>query len=297
MPSAHIVRVAQIADSFRVQQVGGMFDIPNRQNVPMEWDVSLPIEEKDWNIGLIIGASGSGKSVIASEIFKDAYLHASFDWPADKSVLDGFPADLDAKSITGALSSVGFSSPPHWLKSWHVLSNGMKFRAELARVLLLKEETVIFDEFTSVVDRDVAKICCAAVAKTIRRRLRPRLVAISCHFDILDWLQPDWVFDVNKNRFEWRRLRRRPEVRLEIQEESPAVWPLFRGHHYLSADMHRAAKVFVAYWLGRPVALTSYLHFPHASTARFKREHRTVVLPDFQGIHRSFKLGHRVSGR
>ena len=297
MPSAHIVRVAQIADSFRVQQVGGMFDIPNRQNVPMEWDVSLPIEEKDWNIGLIIGASGSGKSVIASEIFKDAYLHASFDWPADKSVLDGFPADLDAKSITGALSSVGFSSPPHWLKSWHVLSNGMKFRAELARVLLLKEETVIFDEFTSVVDRDVAKICCAAVAKTIRRRLRPRLVAISCHFDILDWLQPDWVFDVNKNRFEWRRLRRRPEVRLEIQEESPAAWPLSRGHHYLSADMHRAAKVFVAYWLGRPVALTSYLHFPHASTARFKREHRTVVLPDFQGIGIGNALSEWLGGK
>lgn len=29
---------------------------------------------------------------------------------------------------------------------------------------------------------------------------------------------------------------------------------------------------------------TSVLHFPHPSSNKFKREYRTVVLPDFQGI-------------
>src|SRR5258708_2674225 len=103
MPRAHIIKTAAITDSFRVQQVAGMFDVPNRKDVTMEWTVEIPHEEKPWEIGMIVGASGSGKSVIASEIFKNAYLHSVFDWPKDASVLDGFPADVSAKDITLAL--------------------------------------------------------------------------------------------------------------------------------------------------------------------------------------------------
>jgi ABC-type ATPase with predicted acetyltransferase domain len=46
------------------------------------------------------------------------------------------------------------NSVPSWYKPYQVLSNGEKFRADLARKL--KSNTVI-DEFTSVVDRTVAK--------------------------------------------------------------------------------------------------------------------------------------------
>lgn len=284
MPRAHIVRRAPINDSFRVQQVRGMFDVPPSKDVVVEWDVNLPIEGKQWQIGVIVGPSGSGKTTIAGELFKDAYIHEGFDWPKDKSVLDGFPESVEGKSVTEALSSVGFSSPPHWLKSWHVLSNGQKFRAELARVLSHDAETVVFDEFTSVIDRDVAKVCCAAVSKVLRRRQRPRLVALSCHYDILDWLQPDWVYDVGTGRFESRSLQRRPAINLEIHKADPSAWSLFRGHHYLTADINKACRCFVATWDGRPVAFTAYLHFPHPKSRNLKRIHRTVVLPDFQGV-------------
>ena len=100
------------------------------------------------------------------------------------------------KDITGILTAVGFSSPPSWIKPYRVLSNGERFRCDLARAILEGGELVVFDEFTSVVDRTVARIGSAAVAKAVRRTGPPRFVAISCHYDIARWLQPDWVLDM-----------------------------------------------------------------------------------------------------
>lgn len=191
MPRAHLVIESEIAASFRVEQVRGLFDVPSKTHVRHEWQVDIPIEGKDWTIGLIVGPSGSGKTTIASRLFPDARLHAGYDWPEDAAIVDAFPADLSAKAITAALSSVGFSSPPHWLKRFSHLSNGQKFRCELARVMLEPSDTIIIDEFTSVVDRDAAKISSAAVAKAIRKHRKPRLIAASCHYDIVDWLDPD----------------------------------------------------------------------------------------------------------
>jgi GNAT superfamily N-acetyltransferase len=283
MPLAHIVRESPISDSFRTAQVMGMFDVPHRGSIRHEWDVELPLESHDWKIGLIVGSSGSGKTTIARELFPHAYFHERFDWPAG-SLLDGFPAAAATKDIVEALSSVGLSSPPMWIKPFAHLSNGQQFRAELARSMMHDADTIIFDEFTSVVDRTVAQVCSAAVSKLIRRRHRPQLVAVSCHFDIIDWLQPDWLFDVNENRFEWRSLRRKPPITLRINETPRSTWQLFRGHHYLSADLHPAAKCYLATWQDVPVAFVAVILQPHNIVYNFRREHRVVVLPDFQGV-------------
>src|SRR5439155_3212987 len=82
--------------------------------------------------------------------------------------------------------------------------------------------------------------------------------------------------------FARRLLRRRPPIELRIHQATVEAWPVFRGHHYLSASLHRAARCFVATWNGVPVAFTSYL--PLAGFRGVKREHRTVVLPDYQGV-------------
>lgn len=297
MPSGHVVRKTNISSSFRVDQVRGMFDVPHKKELVTEWDVSIPIEEKQWSIGAIIGASGSGKTTIATELFSGSHLHSNFNWSNTASILDEFPKEITTKEVVEMLSSVGLSSPPHWLKPFCHLSNGQKFRVELARLLLSEHDCVLFDEFTSVVDREVAKVCCAALSKTIRRRLRPQLVAISCHFDIIDWLQPDWVFDVSANRFEWRTLRRRPEIHLRVYKANSLAWELFRGHHYLDTSINKAAQCFVATWNDKPVAFTSYLHFVHAQVKNAKREHRTVVLPDFQGVGIGNKLSEFIGNR
>lgn len=157
--------------------------------------------------------------------------------------------------------------------------------------MLEDADTIIFDEFTSVVDRDAARISSAAVAKAIRRRGSPRLIALSCHYDIVDWLDPDWVYDTANMAFDWRSLRGRPPIELRIHQASATAWPLFRGHHYLSRDLNGSARCFVATWNDSPVAFTSYMHFPHATARNIKREYRTVVLPDYQGVG----IGNRLS--
>ena len=56
---------------------------------------------------------------------------------------------------------------------------------------------IAFDEFTSVVDRNVARIGSAAVAKAIRGgTIGCRFVAVTCHYDVTEWLAPDWVIDM-----------------------------------------------------------------------------------------------------
>lgn len=283
MPSVHIVRKSKVKDSFRVQQVRGMFDY-QREDIIHEWKSVLPTEEKPWSIGLIVGPSGAGKTTLASEAFPSFSFHSGFEWDAEKAVVDGFPSDLDTKQLVGMFNAVGFSSPPHWLKPFQHLSNGQKFRVELARCLLENKTGMIFDEFTSVVDRDVAKIGCAAIAKALRRKDGPPFIAVSCHYDIIDWLDPDWVFDVGSQRFEWRLRRRFPKIDITIYKTNTEAWRLFREHHYLDHHINRAAQCFVAVWNNKPIAFSSAVHFPHPKCATFKREHRTVVLPDFQGV-------------
>lgn len=101
--------------------------------------------------------------------------------------------------ITRMFTSLGFSSVPSWLKPYPVLSNGEKMRADLAYTLLsaTTDNPVAYDEFTSVVDRDVAHNLCLALHKHIKRTPGLRFIAVTCHSDILDWLQPDWVYSTD----------------------------------------------------------------------------------------------------
>jgi ABC-type transport system involved in cytochrome c biogenesis ATPase subunit len=262
-------------------QVEGLFDIPPTERSEVVLRASLPIEDKPWSIGLIVGPSGSGKTSIAREVFGDAFT-VSYSWPENKSVVDGFPSSMGTKAVVGLLSSVGFSSPPSWLRPFRCLSTGEQFRATVARALAEQPDLTVLDEFTSVVDRTVARVSSAAVAKAVRANKR-RLVAVSCHYDIIEWLSPDWILDTVDRSFQWRELQRRPPVQLEIRRVSTDAWDIFGHHHYLTTTLHRNTICFLATVEDRPAAFTGVLAFPHADRPGW-REHRTVCLPDFQGI-------------
>src|SRR5690606_16358303 len=109
----------------------------------------------------------------------------------------------------------GFSSPPAWLRPFHVLSNGEQFRVTMARALAESVGLVVVDEFTSVVDRTVAQIGSAAIAKAVRRR-GGRFIAVACHYDIADWLEPDWIYEPHTARFARDRLRR-PDIEIAVR--------------------------------------------------------------------------------
>ena len=282
MQSISIVRQCDIQRTPRVMQTEGLFDVPEKAKEIREWEVNLPLAEKEWNIGLIVGPSGCGKSVIISELF-ESDLIKGFNWPKDQSVIDAFPAEMGIKDITELLSSVGFSSPPSWLKPYRVLSNGEKFRVFMARVLAERRGLAVVDEFTSVVDRTVAQVGSTAIAKTIRKRGQ-KFIAATCHYDILDWLQPDWVYSPVDNSFEWRFLQQRPEIKLDILRVHYSAWDYFKEHHYLTRDIHKAARCFMALWDNRPVAFAGIMAFPHLKLKNAYRGHRLVCLPDFQGV-------------
>lgn len=285
MQSVNLVEISRsvpIQITPRVLQLNGIFDVPPMNRSEEKWTVSFTLPEQ-WNVGLIVGPSGSGKTTVARELFRE-HLVIGWDWPEDKSIVDGFSADMSIKDITALLSSVGFSSPPSWVRPFRVLSNGEQFRVTMARTLAEMKELAVVDEFTSVVDRTVAQIGSAAIAKTVRKR-QQRFIAVSCHYDIIDWLEPDWVYQPHTNEFySGRYLHQRPKIELEVKRVHHSAWQLFRKYHYLDTNLNTAAVCFCAFWKGQPVAFSSILHFPHAKVKDIKREHRTVCLPDFQGV-------------
>lgn len=197
MPSFNIVKEIEPVDSFRVSSVKSAFDL-KVERVKEQFKGNIDIEGKDWNVGLIVGGSGTGKTTIAKEVFGEEYI-TDFEYSGG-SIIDEMPKSKSVKEVEKQFTSVGFASPPSWLKPYHVLSNGEKMRADLARALLEEKEMVVFDEFTSVVDRDVAKTGSFAVSKAVRKAGK-KFIAVACHKDIIDWLEPDWIYDTDQKKF------------------------------------------------------------------------------------------------
>ncbi len=271
----------------RVLQVEGLFDLPPSDKSEVSWDVSLPLDERPWNIGLVVGPSGCGKSTIARQLWPGP-VALEPPWPADRAVLDAFPEAMPIKEIVSLLCSVGFSSPPAWLRPFHVLSTGQQFRVRLALRLACCPALAVMDEFTSTVDRTVAQIGSHALAKTVRARGQ-QFIALTCHEDVETWLNPDWVYRPDSNIFTWRSLRRRPVITLRICRVGRAAWQLFKPHHYLSTALAPSAVCFAASWEERPAAFSAWINSLTAGGG--KREHRTVTLPDYQGAG----IGHALS--
>lgn len=147
--------------------------------------------EIDFNIGVIVGASGSGKSQILKNYY--SYVEPVVEWKTDKAIVSHFETpDIALKK----LFAVGLSSVPTLCKPYQVLSNGEKYRADVARLL---GDNAIFDEYTSVVNRETAKSLSVSISKYIRREGIKNIVLATCHKDIIEWLEPDWVFDCDGN--------------------------------------------------------------------------------------------------
>lgn len=150
------------------------------------WDKpkNLP---KEFSVGVIYGASGSGKSTLLNE-FGETSKHY---WDNNKAIISHFESPNEG---INKLSAVGLNSIPSWYKPYYVLSNGEKFRADLSRSI---KNGAVIDEFTSVVDRNVAKAASVALSKYIKNNNIKNVVLSTCHEDILDWLEPDWVINTN----------------------------------------------------------------------------------------------------
>tara|TARA_R110002020_G_scaffold216413_3_gene424079 strand:- start:2341 stop:3501 length:1161 start_codon:yes stop_codon:yes gene_type:complete len=260
------------------------FDIQDKEETEVEVSFNLTEAKNfDWNIGVIYGSSGSGKTTILKRMGE--LSKSKFD--ADKPLISNFDW-LKPKHATLLLTSMGLSSVPTWLRPFHLLSNGEQYRAELAyKVGKAKEgEVVLIDEYTSVVDRDVAKAMSFALQKYIRKTNK-RIILASCHYDIMEWLMPDWTCSPQKGgaleRGDWLR-QSRPQIKLQISRVEADTWDFFKKHHYLTEDCSKSCKFYLFSWLGKPIGINAVIPQPSGHFKNGVRESRIVVLPDYQGL-------------
>lgn len=148
-------------------------------------DLGLLVREP-FRIGIVYGPSGSGKTQAIARLGSLVEPR----WDRGKVVADHF---VDADAAMRYLLAAGLSSVPQMLKPHSMLSNGEQYRATLARRLAERKagEVLCVDEFTSVVDRVVARSLCASLDRHLEAG--SGVVLATCHADVIPWLRPDWV--------------------------------------------------------------------------------------------------------
>lgn len=266
-------------DSYRAARVKSLFNAENGCNFDLSIDADL---SGDWQIGVVVGPSGSGKSSIGRVIFGENKIHDyTKGWAPDAPIVDCIAPDGDFNEVTGALANVGLGDVPAWLRPFRVLSNGEQFRAGLARLICEKPAEVVIDEFTSVVDRQIARIGSQAFQKAWRRsNPKGKVVLLTPHYDILDWVQPDWVIDTKTRTFERGVPRERPRIELQIWKVDQSYWRFFKPHYYLDLPMPPCASYFIGTVDGE---LACHLAVAPRFEVHGYRGTRLVTMPEWQG--------------
>ena len=273
------------------------FDIQNRDetivSIPMELD---EINSFDWNIGVVYGGSGSGKSSIINHL--GGVREVIFD--IDKPLISNFNW-MEPEEATRVLTAMGLSSVPTWLRPYKFLSNGEQYRAMLAYLVSSSKdgETILIDEYTSVVDRDVAKAMSFALQKYVRRENK-KIILASCHFDIMEWVMPDWIYSPMKGggieKPDYLR-QGRPEISLSISRVEPKAWDFFKKHHYLTEEANKTYIYLLFEWNNKPIAINVIgRHLGTTGGVPGYRGSRVVVHPDYQGMGIGSKISEFCGG-
>ena len=268
--------------SYRAARVKSLFNAETGCNFDLVAEV--PADDPAWRIGVIVGPSGSGKSSIGREFWPGVPIaDLAANWPDDVPIVDAIAPDGDFNAVTSALAAVGLGDVPAWLRPFSVLSVGEKFRAGVARVIADPPRKIVIDEFTSALDRQIARFGALAFAKAWRRLpAGHQCLILTCHRDILEWVQPDWIFDTATGKFSSTEGVQRPRFELEIWQTDWRYWPAFEKHHYLKLPQMVAARCYLGVVDGEPVC-----HLAVSSRNKGRdveaRACRLVVLPEWQG--------------
>ena len=235
---------------------------------------------RDFSLGVIYGPSGSGKSSLLSEIGKETEVI----WEPNKAIASQVDPNL--------LMRLGLSSIPSLCRPYHVLSTGEKHRADIAQTL---RSGCVIDEFTSVCNRDLAQSISVGVRNVIDHFGYKNVVIATCHEDVINWLEPDWVANTLTRRLVEGRSERQPST-FKILPCSIKAWSIFIDHHYLSSDINKSAHCWLLVNETNMICgFASAIPFPSRDLRNAWREHRTVILPDFQGMGLGSKLSNAIA--
>lgn len=313
MPTLTVKLESSVATSYRCTRAANALDIDVKKKSVHELTIS-DVEFGDYTLGVILGASGSGKSTLARQVFGDDCFAASVV-PA-LPIIDQFPESWSYDDCAAALGGMGLTSVPCWIRPAFTLSNGQHARAQAALALAQSADdgVTVLDEWTSVVDRTVAKVMSHCVAK-YARRTQKKIVLCTCHRDVLEWLDPDWILDCNTAQFIDRRLlhrdvRARTEtLTFDIRRVERSTWRAFAKYHYLSAALPGGhIETFGLFHGDEQIGFQCFANYvpqPLAKVGagrmrmRDKRKmhsNRTVVHPDYTGFGLGIQLIDLTSG-
>lgn len=189
---------SEASTSFRCQKAANSLDLDVKKKLRHELKITADIETP-FSVGVVVGASGSGKTTLADSAWG---INPTLLDP-ETPVIDQFPDDFTYEDCVKLLCGVGLSQVPCWIRPAVTLSNGQRERAEIALQMANAKPgaLIVIDEWTSVVDRTVAKVMSHTIAKWARKNPETRLILLTCHYDVMDWLQPDWIIDCNKEEY------------------------------------------------------------------------------------------------
>ena len=261
-------------------------DIKAKYDIQDDYVQDLPHTEipEGEGIFLMVGSSGSGKSTILRENGMN-----KIELDENTPIIEMFESPEIGENL---LLSFGLRSIPTWFRTLNTVSNGERHRAECA--LSVARGELYIDEFTSVVDRNTAKSLSVAIRKSVDKGLIDKVVLASCHRDIIDWLQPNWVYDTDSRVATVRRLQRRPQIELTIRASSVEDWIYFKNHHYLDGNISKSCHCYTAYIEDKPVAFLAMMHRCGRDIKSYWGESRLVVIPEFQGLGIGYALSEAI---
>ena len=298
MQTFNVELVSPTSNTYYCQRAVDSVDLNIAEKLKHELSITVDLETP-YQLGLIIGASGSGKTTLAKAIFgEDCFKTVlNFELP----ILDQFPDEFDYDQRVAILNGIGLTQVPCWVRPVKTLSNGQKSRAEAA-LLMCKNELTIIDEWTSVVDRTVAKVMSHCLQKHTRQHGK-QVVVLSCHYDVLEWLNPDWIIDCNTGIYTDRRLlrqsfKRSEQLQFDIRQVGKETWRYFSKYHYLNHGLPPGFSIcYGLFHNGSQIGFTAFSNYvPYSQLKRLNGErmvlhsNRLVIHPDYCGFGLGVKL-------
>lgn len=300
MQNYELTLSSPVATTFRCVKAANALDIDSKKKSIHHFKVEADIESA-FAIGLIVGASGSGKTTLAEKIYgKDAFKQVL---KAELPVIDQFDESYSYDECASMLAGVGLTSVPCWIRPAYTLSNGQKARAECALQMSQKDrEFIVIDEWTSVVDRTVAKVMSHCIQKHARKTGK-RIVLLSCHYDVVEWLNPDWIIDCNKQSYSdrrslWQGANRKDKLVFDIRKIGRGTWRYFSKYHYLSDRLPGGFIETYGLFAGEEqVGFQCFANYvPRLKGKKMKmHSNRTVIHPDYAGFGLGILLINKTS--
>ena len=280
--------------TFRAKLAAQSVDLNVDEKLTHTLEIKADIPSK-YKIGMIIGPSGSGKTTLAKQMFGDDCMKSLLE--KDMPIIDQFPSIKEYEDVAKILNSVGLSQIPCWLKKPYELSNGQQARAEVAVNLANSpSEVIVIDEWTSVVDRTVAKAMSSSLSKYKNKK---PIVLISCHYDIIEWIDPDWIIDcatqtfIDRTKIAPEERKKKEQLHFDLLPDSGISWNLFSKYHYLNAGPAKGKQEsFCLYHEGRKIGFCNFVNYvPRRKGAQFTfHSNRVVLHPDFVGFSLGLKM-------